>query len=309
MNHDQIAAKDGLNSQFAAYIKGHEQAYIQLIQHRLGIVIKTHQTNELRAVILSACHQFHCTPEEYIHLLKNSADHAPLLEHLILAVTIGETYFFRDNHQMELLQEKVLPTLIASKKTKGDLSLRIWSAGCASGEEIYTIAMLLNESLMDINRWTINLLATDINMSSLQKGMEGIYAEWSMRSIPLYFKQRYFTVLKNKYHLNPEIRDLAHFNYLNLNDDIYPSIFNETNAQDLILCRNVLIYFDQICIDKLMKRLSACLLPDGFLLLGASDPVNIKETNLASYNRESSLFIRKSVQATHKLPFAAPVQN
>src|SRR5688572_30069946 len=137
--------------------------FIKFIYDRLGIVIKQHQTYELHKTILSACNKFHVEPSEYLTKLINAEEHSPLLEHLISGVTVGETYFFRDQSQINLLKNRILVNIIQKRRQENNLSLRIWSAGSASGEEIYTIVMLLCEALPDIEKWRLNLLATDIN--------------------------------------------------------------------------------------------------------------------------------------------------
>jgi len=282
-------------------IKNCEDSFIQLIRHRLGLVIHDHQKKELHKTILDACKRFDCLPEAYLKLLTTCSHDSPLLEHLIAGVTIGETYFFRDKNQMRLLQDSVLPAIIKTKRGNGDLAIRIWSAGCASGEEIYTIAMLLYEMLPDLEAWTLHLLGTDINTAVLQKAKLGFYSEWSMRSITDYFKRRYFVEESHKYSINEKIRDVVTFSYLNLNDMTYPSIFNGTNAQDLILCRNVLIYFDNEHVVNLMRKFNASLVEGGYLLLGASDPINIKGTDLVFHYREGTLFSRPTEEQKNEI--------
>jgi chemotaxis protein methyltransferase CheR len=273
-----------------------KNAYIELIKNRLGINIHQYQTSELQKTVQEACLKFSCTDEEYLHLLKVCSDQSPLLEHLVAGITIGETYFFRDKNQMELLRTSLLPEIIQAKRQQGNLSLRIWSAGSASGEEIYTLAIMLYELLPDIDAWTLSLLGTDLNPIVLKKALAGCYSQWSMRSIDPQIMQRYFTKIDNHYLLSTNIRNLVKFDYLNLNDDDYPSIFNGTNAQDLILCRNVLIYFDLEHIAKLMHKLSMSLVPGGYLLLGASDPVEIKTTNLIFHHQKGILLSRPPIE-------------
>lgn len=274
-------------------IKQYEAEFIDLIRDRLGIVIHSHQTREMQKTIASACNTFSYTPIQYLEVLKKCEDPSPLLDHLISGVTVGETYFFRDKRQIELLKNILLPEIIHKKRKKNDYSLRIWSAGCASGEEIYTIALILSEILPDLHKWNVNLLGTDINHVSLQKAISGIYGEWSMRSITDQAKEQYFTKEEGRYNINAHIRNMVKFEYLNLNTDIYPSIFNGTNALDLIMCRNVLIYFDNDSIANLMKKFTDCLVPGAYLMLGASDPVNIKNTQLNFLHDMGMLFSRK----------------
>jgi len=264
--------------------------FLTFIRNRLGILVRDYHIDDLKKLILKASEKFNCEPSDYLEILQQCDDTSPLLEHLIAGVTIGETFFFRDARQIALLREKILPKLFEKKREENTLSLRIWSAGCASGEELYTIAMLLCEMLPDLSSWTFHLLGTDINTAVLSKAISGIYGEWSMRAIPELFKKKYFRREKNHYHIDEKICNMATFSWLNLNDDSYPSMFNSTCAQDLILCRNVLIYFDSRHIAKLMKKLDASLVEGGFLMLGASDPISLSDTNLQMVNKESTLY-------------------
>jgi chemotaxis protein methyltransferase CheR len=278
-------------------IERHKQEFESLILKRLGICMR-HQQAELVKTIVEACVKFHCTPSEYLEELKGCSENSPLFEHLAMGITIGETYFFRDKNQMKLLNDQVLPDIIKRKRNEGNLAMRIWSAGSSSGEEIYTIAMMLMELIPDIHLWTITLLGTDINTKMLKKAMGGCYSEWSMRSIDDKAKQRYFTVKNNQYILSKKIIDFANFSYLNLNEEDYPSIFNGTNAQDLILCRNVLIYFDVDKVKFVMARFYKSLVPEGYLLLGASDPTDNSVTDQVFQHQKGMLFSRSEIDKT-----------
>lgn len=259
-------------------IKNLEPAFIELIHKRFGLVIHVNQAQRLAKTITAACNKFNYLPREYLHQLKNCPSSSSLLADLLGSITVGESYFFRDKNQMQLLEKNILPRLI--KQNKNNLTLRIWSAGCSTGEEIYTIAMLLYELIPDIGLWNLHLLGTDINVNALEKAALGSYGQWSMRSIPEKYIQRFFLKNQRTYLLSPKICNLVHFKYLNLSDNSYPSIINGINKIDLILCRNVLIYFDNDLVAKIMKKLGACMAEGAYLLLGASDPIITAETNL-----------------------------
>lgn len=275
-----------------SFIQHNEDEFIQLIMHRLGINTRP-QNKELHRIIQQACHQFNCSPSEYLERLSTCDNNSPLLEFLVAGITVGETYFFRDSQQMNFLKNKLLPNLIQKKRNLNQLSLRIWSAGCASGEEIYTLAMMIKELIPDLSKWTLHLLGTDINTNALQKAAIGRYNKWSMRSISEYYQQRYFTKEDKQYVLSSSIKALVDFQYLNLNDNTYPSILNNTNSQDLIICRNVLIYFNQHSIKRLMEKISKCLVDGGYLMLGASDPVCIDGINLIFHHHDGMVFSRE----------------
>lgn len=263
-------------------IKNLEPAFIKLIHERFGLVTHINQARDLPKIIAEACTKFNFSPDEYLDKLKQCSSSSSLLADLVAEITVGESYFFRDKSQMQLLEKELLPKLIQQKQDTR--ILKIWSAGCSSGEEIYTIAMLLLKLIPNIEHWDLQLLGTDINLAALEKAMTGIYGQWSMRSIPETYLRNYFTAEKRTYVLSPAIRDMVRFKYLNLSDNSYPSIINGTYQVDLILCRNVLIYFENDLVVKIMKKLSQCLAEQAYLLLGASDPIIIADTNLVFHH-------------------------
>jgi len=130
-------------------------------------------------------------------------------------------------------------------------------------------------------------------MDALKKAKAGVYSKWSMRSISEHYKQHYFTEKNNQFHLAANIIDMVDFQYLNLNDNTYPSVINGTNSQDLIICRNVLIYFSKETTIQLMKKMGRSLVDNGILLLGASDPINIKGTDFIFHHQEGMVFSRQ----------------
>ncbi|MCW8408948.1 protein-glutamate O-methyltransferase CheR [Legionella sp. PATHC035] len=279
-------------------IKKLESAFIELIHKRYGLVIHVNQARELTKTIAVACNKFNYQPQEYLEQLNNCASNSSLLADLVSAITVGESYFFRDKNQMQLLENKLLPDLINQKSQ--DFSLKIWSAGCSSGEEIYTLAILLAELIPNIDLWDLYLLGTDINTTSLQKASAAVFGQWSMRSIPEKYLQRYFEKNDRTYVLSPQIRDLVQFKYLNLCDNSYPSIINGIFEVDLILCRNVLIYFDNELAAKIMKKLSACMHKNAYLILGASDPIVTNGTNLVFHHDGAIYFSLDSGSESRK---------
>lgn len=273
-------------------IEAREADFTRLILNRVGIVLPEKNAC-LAKTITDACELFHCSAQEYLRRLSVCTIDSAEIEHLISAITVGETYFFRDEQQIRLLTHTLLPRLIKQKREQANLSLRMWSAGCSSGEEIYTIAMLLDQLLPDLNHWSIHLLGTDINTCSLRQARSAQFSKWSMRTIPEYYKNKYFIEDNGHYILDPKIAQMVDFQYLNLNDNTYPSILNGTNAQDLILCRNVFIYFSNATIAKMMKKISASLVHEGVILLGASDPICIEDTDLILHHHQGLFLSRK----------------
>lgn len=186
-------------------------------------------------------------------------------------LTIGETYFFRDDALFRALEHELLPRLIR-ERSAGCRRLCIWSAGCATGEEPYSVAMLLERLLPEPESWDVQLLATDLNAHSLQSAATGIYKEWSFREVPAAVKERFFAPLPNGRHaLVDRIRTKVRFALLNLVEDAYPCAENGTSEVDLILCRNVLMYFRPERFIEVTSRLGRCLAKDGFLAVSPAE--------------------------------------
>ena len=190
-----------------------------------------------------------------------------VIEILAAQLTIGETYFFRDTRSFEIIGEQLLPEMIRARRGAGQ-RLRIWSAGCCTGEEPYSLAILLDRILPDLRDWQLTLLATDVNPHFLRKAAAGVYGEWSFREAPAWLKGNYFEpVAPNRFVILPRIRQLVTFAYLNLAADAYPTLAGGTNAMDLIFCRNVLMYFPPDTARRVIHNFHHCLLEAGCLLL------------------------------------------
>jgi len=206
----------------------------------------------------------------YLAFLECEEDGGRELRGLVSLLTVGETYFFRNRGQFDALRDRILPDLIKRRRGK-DQCLRIWSAGCSTGEEPYSLAILVRELLADSGDWEIHLLATDINEDALVAAREGLYRNWSFREVEDYYRLRYFTSEGESSRIRPEVQSMVTFRYLNLADDCYPSLATGTDALDLILCRNVMIYFPPGLCQEITRRFFACLAEQGSLLVGHSE--------------------------------------
>lgn len=200
---------------------------------------------------------------------------SPLTKHQVEALashlTVGETYFFRDRKLFEVLEGRILPALIAERR-KTERQLRIWSAGSATGEEPYSIAILLLRMIHDIDDWNITLLATDINPSFLRRSASGTYGEWSFRDVQPLVKERYFRKTgQGRHEVLPNIRKHVTFSYHNLAEDSYPSLLNNTNAMDIIFCRNVLMYFSKDRQQEVIGKFYRCLVDNGLLIVSPTE--------------------------------------
>ncbi len=189
---------------------------------------------------------------------------------LIRSMTIGETYFFRNKPHIDLLREQVLPALIEQRNREEHPWLRIWSAGCATGEEAYSLAILVRELIPDLERWAILILGTDLNSESLRRARIGSYGLWSFRDTDPVLMSRYTTRHGDRTVVKDEIRAMVAFSMLNLVDE--DSYGSGTSAMDVTLCRNVTMYFGQQTASVVAKRLLSALTPGGWLFVGPSEP-------------------------------------
>jgi chemotaxis protein methyltransferase CheR len=251
-----------------------EEALCSYLHTHTGIVIHEHQRGNLRDTLQRAVARFgYAQAGDYIQRLHECTPDSEELEYLMANVTVGESYFFRDKNQMEFLRTGWLPQLMARKNGQ-HRSIRIWSAGCSHGQEIYSMAIMLHAALPDAARWNLQLHATDINAEALSAAVAARYSAWSFRATPEAVCGHYFKRMGDEYQLQEELRSLVHFCYLNLVEDEFPMIARGLYSMDLILCRNVFIYFDAATVAAVMKKFARCLAPGGLLVLGGADPVN-----------------------------------
>lgn len=231
------------------------------------------------------------------------------IETLASCLTVGETYFFRDECCFTALETQVLPALIRARHD--ERRLRIWSAGCCTGEEAYSIAMLVDRLIPDAHAWTITILATDINPSFLRKAAAGTYTQWSFRSTParLASMAGYFhRAADNRYQINADLRKYVSFSYLNLADDLFPSMANNTNAMDMIFCRNVMQYFTAGQAERVCKKLQASLLEGGWLIVAPAETWLQPREGLRMVEFPGAIFYRKCAAQGAKLEMRSPAK-
>lgn len=244
---------------------------VDLVQNRTGLVLNRHQIDELHRLVAEAMND-HNLGELKQFLAVFPFTH-PLWQGFIQHLTIGETYFFRNASHFNALRHDVLIPLIDRRRRQGFRQLRVWSAGCSTGEEPYSVAMLLKELLPDIEQWAITLLATDLNSDFLDHARAGLYGKRSFRGeTPEWIQPRWFRLESGKYRIDPLIRDMVMFRMLNLVSDEYPSAESFTANMDVILCRNVTIYFNPTTTRSVVTRFHRALNTDGWLIVGHSEP-------------------------------------
>ncbi|HRE83032.1 MAG TPA: CheR family methyltransferase [Opitutaceae bacterium] len=212
-------------------------------------------------------------------------------------LTVAETYFYRHRETFTLLEQKILPARLARRKSQFQ-PLRIWSAGCASGEEPYSIAILLRRAFSDLRPEQIQLHATDLNTHALLRAQNGVFTEWSFRDTPSWLKDFAFTRRgTHRYELRPEFRSLVRFSRLNLIAPLYPAEFGERADMDLILCRNVLMYFSAEWQRAVIARLAQALAPGGWLIIGPCD-FSADQARALHLRSEGAGVFRKGLDST-----------
>ena len=256
--------------------------FCELIQTRTGIRVGESRREILARALKESAESEECGDlDQFFSCLQDARTDSEVWDDLIKKVTIGETYFFRDSDYIEALRCNILPELIGRHQT--DHTLRLWSAGCATGEEPYTLAILLRQILSDLDQWQISILATDINRHALSHAAAGRYRAWSFRETEPAIRSAYFTPDGDTFELDPAVREMVTFAYQNLAEDNYPSPTNQTSNLDLILCRNVTIYLPMSLIHDIADRFYQCLSNGGWLIVGPS------ETHLEIYSKFQSL--------------------
>ncbi|AHH13544.1 protein-glutamate O-methyltransferase [Borrelia nietonii YOR] len=225
-----------------------------LIESRLSSIIKAKNLNSFT---------------EYINYLENQKNQISLIE-LVDKISTNHTYFFREPNHFEFLENKLLPKML-KQMAQSEEEIRIWSAGCSSGEEAYTIAMILNEYI-DNNKihCKVKILATDISITVLNEAKRGIYPEDRVKTLPKHLKSKYLNKLtSNKFEVKDILKKRIQFKKLNLMNEFFPF----KKKFDLIFCRNVMIYFDEKTRNKLAEKFNQHLKDDSYLFIGHSETI------------------------------------
>jgi chemotaxis protein methyltransferase CheR len=220
---------------------------------------------------------------DYYHYLRFDPNAKTELSKMAEVVTTNETSFYRNPPQLQIFQEKVLRKLLDEARKKGRKSLRIWSAGCSTGEEPYTLAIILHEELRaELPAWDIKIMANDLSDAVLAAAQRGLYSEYALRTTPPEIIARYFTKNGEVYHVVPQVKRLVSFGPINLNDKF---ALKRVERSHIIFCRNVIIYFDDDMKKRVISAFYDNLLPEGYLIIGHSESLhNISRTFKPEYH-------------------------
>jgi chemotaxis protein methyltransferase CheR len=278
------------------------QRFATLITQRTGLCVPERDWPRLGRII----GQRLFTPgngnaNQYFQRLADQSDAAgePWRD-LVRDLTVGESYFFRDQGQMALLREQLLPDLIA--RNGASRCLRLWSAGCSTGEEPLTLAMLLDELLPQRAGWNVTILGTDLNPAAIEKGRTGVFGSWSFRGVPPEIRSRYFRPCGSEWTADSRLLSQLTLREGNLLADPFPNRADGLHDFDLILCRNVFIYFDAGTTQTILEKFSATLREGGYLMTGHAETHGMHVKNLGRRHLPGSLVYQRDSQAAVKTP-------
>ena len=273
------------------------QAFLDIVDRQFGIRGSDYGASRLDAAVAdvlptSAC----CSAAELLDVLATGAEPKWLFD-LVEHLTVGETYFLRDPAQVAALRETILPEVV--QRRGEERRLRMWSAGCSTGEEPYTLAMLLLEK--HLADWDLTIVGTDVNRESLRTAREGRYPAWSFRATPDYVRDRYFDPVHGGWRLIEPVRKMVRFAWMNLGAE---ALMPPAADLDLIVCRNVTIYFDDEATQRLYRALINALSAEGWLVLGPSDPMPADRSAIERVEASGTVLWRRK-RPTHVTSTAA----
>ncbi|HPW68055.1 MAG: protein-glutamate O-methyltransferase CheR [Deltaproteobacteria bacterium] len=210
--------------------------------------------------------------DKYYYLLKYDQQASRELRALFDSVTTNETSFFRSPPQIQAFEEKALPEILEKRTAQGEKMLRLWSAGCSTGDEPYTLGMVIREVLGEkMSEWDVKIFASDISEKALKSARAAVYNDYTLRSVPPDIKKKYFLQEGPQFRVCDDIRMLVELQYLNFNDERRVKLMR---GFDIIFCRNVLIYFDDAAKKRFVSQLYDNLNPGGYLFIGHSESLH-----------------------------------
>ena len=271
------------------------QQLSEFIVRHFGLFFPEARWRDLAQKIAHAARDFDFTdPQEFITWLMTTPLTRVQDDTLVNHLTVGETYFFREPKSFDILEQQLLPELIRSRRGTNQ-QLRIWCAGCSSGEEPYSIAILLTKLLPDLDQWQISILATDINPHSLTKASQGVYNDWSFRGVSLWVKNQFFTPLPDgRRAIIPAIKNMVTFTRLNLVRDLFPALPTTPRGLDFIFCRNVLMYFEQEQMRRVIHHFHGALAEGGWLIVSPSEVSHNLYLPFETVSFTDAVFYRKN---------------
>ncbi len=239
----------------------------ELLSKRSGLVLTPDKSYLLDSRLTPVAKKWGYASIEALTMALRGVADKKLIEDVVEAMTTNETSFFRDRKPFDMFKEIILPYLL--KARRHSRRIRIWCAAGSTGQEPYSLAMMLKENEAMLSGWRIEIVATDISNEVIRIAKEGLYTQFEVqRGLPIQYLMKYFVQQEEKWRLSDEIKKMVNFQYINLLEDIRP-----LGQFDLVFCRNVLIYFDEATKRKVLEGISTLLPSDGFLVLGGAETV------------------------------------
>ncbi len=224
---------------------------------------------------------------EYLNYLKYDTGRRQELPRLFEVITTNETSFFRNPPQLKIFQTTILPQILHKLRETGKRNLNIWSAGCSTGEEPYTLAIIIHEVLKsEVNCWNIRITANDLSEAVLRTARQGVYTDYALRTTPKEIIARYFLEEAGRYKVRQDLKNLISFGQLNLNERAQVKMVPRS---DIIFCRNVIIYFDDAMKKKVISGFYDNLYPGGVLFIGHSESLHHVSRALKPRNHPGSI--------------------
>jgi chemotaxis protein methyltransferase CheR len=283
--------------------------FAELCRTRWGFRFRTSDAVSLRTRVERAYQASSAgSVDEFAKQLAASPDTSPEVQAFVSQVAVGETSFFRNQAQFSALSNMVLPELAARRRAKNDRSLRLWSAGCSTGEEPYSLAIALVLCLPDWKDWNIEILATDINPYALRRASEAIYSDWSFREVDPNALSAFFASSGRTRRLIHDCRTLVRFRTLNLATAQIPEPASGLDAFDVIFCRNVMIYFEPALVEQTVQSFLEALVPGGWLFVGHTEPDSALFTNFDAREFPDTILYQKPFAVRFDAPKDAASQ-
>jgi chemotaxis protein methyltransferase CheR len=246
-------------------------SFRNLIYERCGLYFESKKIYlfKKRLAIRMAAHDLEKV-EDYLRLLKYRDPDGREFQQLLNILTTNETYMFREFDQLAVFAEHCLEEVCRKKTADNDKAIRIWCAGCSTGEEPYTLAIILLEMLEPFSVWKTQIIATDIDTTALTAAKEADYPQRSVKDVPDEYLQKYFIRKDGRFLVKTKVKDLVSFRHANLMDT---KAIGQAGSFDFIFCRNVLIYFDDASRKEVVGHFYECLVDGGFIFLGHSESI------------------------------------
>ncbi len=242
------------------------------IHERFGLYFEDNQKATLRSRLLGRLAGLELSSfEDYYRYLRFGPERKDELQHMVSHLTNNETYFYREMPQLKVFSEHVLKNIKARKARTGENTLKVLSAGCSTGEEPYTLAMVVHDSAQFFWTWEVSIVGMDVDQKALQKAARAIYYHNSFRSMPPGSEERHFTRESSGASVKEAIRRLVRFRWGNITE---PGSYDGLTGLDAVFCRNVLIYFSDSMIRKVVGLLHQVLAPGGYLFLGHAESLS-----------------------------------